>query len=54
MRSRRQLAELAEKHGIPVKKQLKVWPKSGQLVILEVDRPLAELADDLHRLGLIP
>lgn len=53
MKNRHRLLELAAQHGVPVKKQLKAWPKGGQLVVLEVDRPLGELADDLRARGLI-
>ena len=53
VRNRHELAALAEKHGVATKKQLKAWPKSGQLVVIEVDRPLDELADDLRARGLI-
>lgn len=53
MRNRHELVELAQKHGVPVKKQLKAWPKSGQLVVLEVDRPTGELVAELRDLGLL-
>jgi hypothetical protein len=53
VKNRHRLLELAAAHGVPTKKQLKAWPKSGQLVVIEVDRPLDELADELRARGLL-
>lgn len=53
MLNRHRLLELAAEHGVPVKKQLKAWNKEGGLVVLEVDRPTAELAGELRERGLL-
>jgi hypothetical protein len=53
VKNRYRLLELADEHGVPSKKQLKTWV-GGSLVVLEVDRPTDELADDLRSRGLIP
>lgn len=53
MLNRHKLRALAAEHNIPLTKTLKTWPKSGQLVTIEVDRPVDELADELRDLGLL-
>lgn len=51
MKNRYKVLAAAAEHGIPVKKQLKTWVR-GELVVLEVDRPLDEICEDLRELGL--
>lgn len=53
MLNRHRLLKLAEAGSVPVTKQLKTWNKAGELVVLEVDRPTGELADDLRERGLL-
>jgi hypothetical protein len=53
VKNRYRVLELAAQHGVATKKQLKCWPNGGSLVVLEVDRPLDEVADELRARGLL-
>lgn len=53
MRNPRELRRLAEEAGLPLTKQLRAWDSEGRLVVLEVDRPAAELLEELRALGVL-
>lgn len=54
MRNKHQVLELARENGLALRKQLKCFGSDGQLRVLEVDRPVGELVEELRELGLLP
>ena len=52
MRNRHQVLKLAGEAGLALTKQLKCFTSDGQLRLVEVDRPLDELVDELRERGL--
>lgn len=51
MQNRHKVLELAREQGLALTKQVKCFGTDGQLRVLEVDRPLAELVDELREAG---
>ena len=54
MRNRHEVLRLAREAGLPLTKQLRCFGSDGRLRVLEVERPTAELAEELRSRGLLP